>query len=151
MANKKNEFYWNNYIAAADVACRAAGYLLECMKKFDIEKIGTMLTAMHEFEHEGDSLRHEMTEALAKSFVTPIEREDMQELCQRLDNVIDSIEEVLQAIYFNCIGKISAEAVATSPSSVALPAPSSRSSVSARRVWTISLPAPNSISTLSKA
>ena len=111
MANKKNEFYWNNYIAAADVACRAAGYLLECMKKFDIEKIGTMLTAMHEFEHEGDSLRHEMTEALAKSFVTPIEREDMQELCQKLDSVTDQVEEVLQAIYFNCIGRISAESI----------------------------------------
>ena len=111
MANRKNEFYWKNYIAAADVACRAAGYLLECMKGFDIGKIGAMLTAMHEFEHEGDSLRHEMTEALAKSFVTPFEREDMQELCQKLDRVIDNIEEVLQAIYFNCIGKISAESI----------------------------------------
>ena len=111
MANRKNEFYWKNYIAAADVACRAAGYLLECMKDFDIGKIGAMLTAMHEFEHEGDSLRHEMTEALARSFVTPFEREDMQELCQRLDNVIDSIEEVLQAIYFNCIGTVSAESI----------------------------------------
>ncbi len=111
MANRKNEFYWNNYISAADVACRAAGYLLECMKEFDIKKIGAMLTAMHEFEHKGDSLRHEMTEVLAKSFVTPFEREDMQELCQRLDHVIDSIEEVLQAIYFNCIGTILKESV----------------------------------------
>ncbi len=111
MANKKNDFYWNNYIAAADAACRAAAYLLECMKEFDIGKIGEMLTKMHEFEHEGDSLRHEMTEALAKSFVTPIEREDMQELSQRLDHVIDCIEEVLQAIYFNCVGKVSAESI----------------------------------------
>ena len=31
MANKKNEFYWANYISAADVACRAADYLLACM------------------------------------------------------------------------------------------------------------------------
>ena len=111
MANRKNEFYWNNYISAADVACRAAGYLLECMRGFDIRKIGAMLAAMHEFEHEGDSLRHAMTEALAKSFVTPLEREDMQELCQKLDHVIDTIEEVLQAIYFNCIEKISDESI----------------------------------------
>ncbi|MBR3555864.1 MAG: DUF47 family protein [Oscillospiraceae bacterium] len=111
MANKKNEFYWANYISAADVACRAADYLLACMKEFDVRKTGEMLTTMHEFEHEGDSLRHEMTEALAKSFVTPIEREDMQELCQELDHVIDSIEEVLQSIYFNCISRISAESI----------------------------------------
>ena len=111
MANRKNEFYWKNYISAADVACRAAEYLLECMRAYDIGNIGKMLARMHEFEHEGDSLRHEMTEALARSFVTPIEREDMQELSQRLDRVIDIIEEVLQSIYFNCISKLSAESI----------------------------------------
>ncbi len=112
MANKKNEFYWNNYISAADAACRAADYLLACMKEFDIKKIDEMLATMHGFEHEGDSLRHAMTEALAKSFVTPIDREDMQDLCQKLDHVIDSIEEVLQSIYFNCIGRITPESIA---------------------------------------
>lgn len=111
MANKKHELYWNNYISAADVACRAADYLLECLKKYDMSQIQEMLTKMHEFEHEGDSLRHEMTEALAKSFVTPIEREDMAELSQRLDHVIDSIEEVLQAVYINNIDRISSESV----------------------------------------
>ena len=111
MANKKNDFYWNNYIAAADTACSAADYLLECLRDFHEEQLNEMLTKMHEFEHKGDSLRHEMTEALAKSFVTPIDREDMAELCQRLDHVIDSIEEVLQAIYINNITKISDEAI----------------------------------------
>lgn len=111
MANKKNDFYWNNYISASDAACRAAEYLLNCFKTFDKAKINEMLVEMHKFEHEGDSLRHEMTEALAKSFVTPIDREDMAELCQKLDHVIDSIEEVLQAIYINVIEKITPEAV----------------------------------------
>ena len=40
MANRKNEFYWKNYISAADVACRAAEYLLECMRVYDIGNIG---------------------------------------------------------------------------------------------------------------
>ncbi len=111
MANKKNDFYWNNYISTADTACCSADYLLECLRNFDAEQIGEMLTKMHEFEHRGDSLRHEMTEALAKSFVTPIDREDMAELCQRLDHVTDSIEEVLQAIYINNVTKISDEAI----------------------------------------
>ncbi|MBO7424878.1 MAG: DUF47 domain-containing protein [Clostridiales bacterium] len=111
MANKKNDFYWNNYISAADTACFAADYLLKCLREFDTEKMNEMLTAMHEYEHKGDSLRHEMSEALAKSFVTPIDREDMAELCQRLDHVIDSIEEVLQVIYINNVAKITDEAV----------------------------------------
>ena len=111
MAKKKNDLYWNNYVSAADAACRAADYLLECLKDYDPERISEMLTKMHGFEHEGDSLRHEMTEALAKSFVTPIEREDMAELSQKLDHVTDSIEEVLQAVYINDIRLITPEAV----------------------------------------
>lgn len=111
MANKKNDFYWNNYISAADTACLAADYLLECLRGFDAENVNEMLTAMHEYEHKGDSLRHEMTEALAKSFVTPIDREDMAELSQKLDHVIDSVEEVLQEIYINNVTKINDEAV----------------------------------------
>lgn len=111
MANKKNDFYWNNYISAADIACLSANYLLECLREFDAGQISEMLTKMHEFEHKGDSLRHEMTEVLAKSFVTPIDREDMFELCQRLDHVTDSIEEVLQAIYINNVTEIFDEAI----------------------------------------
>jgi predicted phosphate transport protein (TIGR00153 family) len=111
MANKKNDFYWNNYISAADTACCAADYLLKCLREFDPERLTEVLPEMHIFEHKGDSLRHEMTEALAKSFVTPSDREDMAELCQRLDHVIDSIEEVLQAIYINNVAKITGEAI----------------------------------------
>jgi hypothetical protein len=72
----------------------AADYLLECLRKFDINQINEMLAKMHGFEHGGDTVRHEMNEALAKSFVTPIDREDMAKLSQKLDHVIDCIEEV---------------------------------------------------------
>ena len=39
-----------------------------------------------------------MSEALAKSFVTPIDREDMAELCQRLDHVIVVNQNVVIAV-----------------------------------------------------
>ena len=51
MANKKNDFYWNNYISAADTACLAADYLLECLREFEPERMTEMLPKMHEFEH----------------------------------------------------------------------------------------------------
>lgn len=40
-------------------------------------------------EHEGDRLVHELEEALAKTFVTPIDREDIQRLSNELDTVCD--------------------------------------------------------------
>src|SRR5256885_15677193 len=40
-------------------------------------------------EHQGDSIVHELEEALAKTFVTPIDREDLQKLSSQLDDILD--------------------------------------------------------------
>ena len=40
-------------------------------------------------EHEGDKLVHEMEEALARTFVTPIDREDIHLLASSIDDVLD--------------------------------------------------------------
>jgi len=45
--------------------------------------------AVQQIEHEGDKLVHEIEEALARTFVTPIDREDIHFLCSELDDVID--------------------------------------------------------------
>ncbi len=45
--------------------------------------------AVQILEHEGDSVVHAMEEALAKTFVTPIDREDLQRLSKELDDVLD--------------------------------------------------------------
>ncbi len=40
-------------------------------------------------EHRGDALVHGLQEALAKTFVTPIDREDLQKLSADLDDILD--------------------------------------------------------------
>jgi hypothetical protein len=40
-------------------------------------------------EHEGDAIVHQVEEALARTFVTPIDREDLQKLSSELDDVLD--------------------------------------------------------------
>lgn len=45
--------------------------------------------AVQRFEHDGDRIVHEMEEALARTFVTPIDREDLQKLSSELDDVLD--------------------------------------------------------------
>ena len=49
-------------------------------------------------EHQGDSLLHSVEEALAKTFVTPIDREDIQRLASLLDDVLDRINEAARAM-----------------------------------------------------
>jgi predicted phosphate transport protein (TIGR00153 family) len=45
-------------------------------------------------EHEGDQITHELIDRMNKTFVTPIEREDVLQLGSALDDVVDSLEEV---------------------------------------------------------
>ena len=45
--------------------------------------------SLSELEHRGDQVVGEVEEALARTFVTPIDREDIHRLSNDLDNVID--------------------------------------------------------------
>ncbi len=42
-----------------------------------------------ELEHRGDEAVHELEDALARTFVTPIDREDLHKLSNEFDNIID--------------------------------------------------------------
>jgi uncharacterized protein len=53
--------------------------------------------AVQKIEHEGDRIVHEMEEALAKTFVTPIDREDLQALSSELDTVLDLTNAAIRA------------------------------------------------------
>jgi hypothetical protein len=52
-----------------------------------------------EIEHEADKKSHEIVEKLNKTFITPIDREDIYELTKELDDVVDLIENVIRDIH----------------------------------------------------
>ena len=108
---KADRFYFENFITAADCCGKAAAYLQECLTNYDYANIKDMLTKMHELEHSADGVKHEMSAALAKAFVTPLEREDMAQISANIDEVADFIEEVLQRVYVNRIQTIMPEAI----------------------------------------
>ena len=111
MASKQDKFYYQNLIDAAEIAQKAAEYLVECLKNYDPEHFEEKLVKMHEYEHAGDEKKHEMSRALAKAFVTPVDREDLAQISQNIDEVADAIEEVLQRFYMDQIQSVSPEAV----------------------------------------
>lgn len=96
---KGDKFYFENFAAGAALSKKAATYLVECLENYDPEKIEEMLQKMHEIEHTADIKKHEMNDALAKAFVTPVDREDLDMLSQNLDQVTDKLEEILQKFY----------------------------------------------------
>ncbi len=111
MASKADRFYFENLIAAADCSCTAAKYLHECLRNYNLVDIKSSLEKMHEIEHLGDTKKHEMSAALAKAFVTPVDREDLALISHNIDDVTDMIEEVLQRFYVDQITAVHPEAL----------------------------------------
>jgi predicted phosphate transport protein (TIGR00153 family) len=71
---------------------RAAHLLDEMLSAFPDET--SLATDIRACEHAGDRITHELIDRMNKSFVTPIEREDVLALASALDDVVDYIEEV---------------------------------------------------------
>jgi uncharacterized protein len=49
-------------------------------------------------EHEGDAVTHKIFQQLNKSFITPFDREDIQELASTIDDVLDYINGTGQRV-----------------------------------------------------
>ncbi len=111
MANKADKFYFENFIAAGECSKKAAEFLENYLKNYDASQITDYLVRIHEIEHDGDLKRHEMSAALAKAFVTPVDREDLALISNNIDHVTDVIEEVVQRLYVDRIQTILPEAI----------------------------------------
>ncbi len=111
MAKKQDELYFNNFIECAQYASKAAALLSSIMSNFDKSKLQQYADEMHNIEHSADIKKHELTEALVKAFITPIDREDIAEVSQNLDELTDKIEDVLIRIYCNHVTEIRPDAI----------------------------------------
>ena len=56
------------------------------------------LRDIRELEHEGDRLTHEVINLLNRTFVTPLDRDDMYRLASAIDDVCDHIDEAADNI-----------------------------------------------------
>ncbi len=111
MSKKSDAYYFDNFVKGADCACRAAEMFSQILKNFKIEELPQKMKELHSIEHEGDELNHATMEALSKAFITPIEREDILEISHCLDDIIDTIEDVVLRIYMCNIKTIRPEAI----------------------------------------
>ena len=51
-----------------------------------------------EWEHEADLIVHECVEALHKTFITPIDREDILRLISEMDDIMDSVDAAVDCL-----------------------------------------------------
>ncbi len=68
-----------------------AAQLLVCLMA-DLTDVKAKAHRMLELEHVGDKIVHDIVKRLNKTFVTPLDRQDIYDLAATLDDVLDSIE-----------------------------------------------------------
>ncbi|MBI5744440.1 MAG: DUF47 domain-containing protein [Elusimicrobia bacterium] len=85
----KEEKFFDFLTQQAENLVKAASFFKAAIKdgKLDEEEV----KKIHALEHEGDTLAHEITDMLNKTFITPIDREDIYALANQLDDVLDML------------------------------------------------------------
>jgi uncharacterized protein Yka (UPF0111/DUF47 family) len=61
--------------------------------------VKTKVDQMELLEHEGDKITHEIYEHLNRTFITPLEPEEISKLASALDDILDYIEGTSQRMY----------------------------------------------------
>jgi predicted phosphate transport protein (TIGR00153 family) len=100
----REEKFYDDFKMMAD-QIRAGARLLDQMLATD-PPIADKAHEIKEVEHQCDFLTHEVIQRLNKTFVTPIDREDIHELARTLDDVMDAIDSAAALIPLYRIDKV---------------------------------------------
>ncbi|MBR3355907.1 MAG: DUF47 family protein [Oscillospiraceae bacterium] len=78
---------------------KAAQMLQDSLEHFEREKLDHDRQELHIIERQADLKLHDINDKLIREFITPIDREDLAELVQMIDDITDSLDEVLIRAY----------------------------------------------------
>jgi len=98
MKKNKDFDYFKAFVNLSSYSIKAIELLDATLENFDRNDIEKKVVEMHEIEHSADLERHELMNRLVKEFLPPIEREDIISIADKIDNVTDSIEDILLTI-----------------------------------------------------
>lgn len=92
----KNSFnYFDAFANLSKYSYKLAVNLHETLSNFNPNEITEQVKKAHEIEHSADHAKHDIMNRLVKEFLPPIESEDITSLTQEIDDVTDSLEDVL--------------------------------------------------------
>ncbi|AON54405.1 phosphate transport regulator protein [Herbaspirillum seropedicae] len=92
----------------AELAVKCAKEMVALMTNFDDLEI--RVHAIEAVEKEADKVTHNAIELLHKTFITPLDRDDIHQLITRMDDILDLLEDAAQTISLYDIKAITPEA-----------------------------------------
>lgn len=108
MANK-NYNYFEKFTKQMSLCKKSAQQLMDMLVNYS--DVSVHADEIHATEHEADNLLHEIMIELNRSFITPIDREDIVQLSHELDDITDSIEDVANLFFMLSIEQVRPEAL----------------------------------------
>ena len=92
---RENKFFMLLHQSTMNIQ-KTAGRLQNLLEDFD--NVPAKVQEIKDLEDFGDRIIHDITRSLHRTFVTPIDREDILALAGSLDDVVDAIDEAAQYI-----------------------------------------------------
>ena len=105
---KKVDFFEQFDLALKNLF-RATNLLVDMLNNF--ETFEKRAKEIYEFEQEGDMITHNIMKDLNKTFLTPIDREDIHALSSRIDDVLDLIWAAVDRMVMYKIDKPTTEVI----------------------------------------
>ncbi len=104
----KDENFFELFRRQAGLVRQGCAQLDEMMQEFD--RLDERARALKDVEHQGDLVAHELFERLNRTFITPLDREDIHDLASNLDDVLDSVEAIASRIVLFKIPQVTPQA-----------------------------------------
>jgi predicted phosphate transport protein (TIGR00153 family) len=98
---RQEDTYFPLFQAAADTSAAAATVLLDLLT--DLADPEAKAKQLADLEHEGDRITRTILTRLVSTFIARLDRDDIFELAERLDNVTDAIDDVGDMVFLNGI------------------------------------------------
>ncbi len=92
---------------SADLSVEAAEKLLQMLS--DFPHIESRARGIKDIEHKADEVTHQAIELLHKTFITPLDREDIHKLITEMDNIVDFLDAASQRIFLYGINQTTPE------------------------------------------
>jgi uncharacterized protein len=102
------EKFFDFFNQHADLCVKGAKEMVALMTNFD--DLENRAHAIEGLEKQADKVTHNTLELLHKSFITPLDRDDIHLLITRMDDILDLLEDAAQTISLYDIKAITPEA-----------------------------------------
>lgn len=93
----QDKVFFNLLEEQAELVLETAELFKEMINDYDSFRV--KMKRMHALEHEGDEIVHKIVQKLHKTFITPIDQEDISKLSSLQDDVLDYIDAVANRIF----------------------------------------------------